>query len=97
MLWETCVPQTTLGVAFGARLRSIPLGLLDRPLGHLDAKAAQGRPRTPERIRPGTLWATNVAQGCLPDLVSECLRLHPNFPWGGYILRRRERHAHEVS
>ena len=42
MLWETCVPQTTLGVAFGARLRSIPLGLLDRPLGHLDAKAAQG-------------------------------------------------------
>ena len=42
MLWETCVPQTTLGVAFGARLRSIPLGLLDRPLGHLDPKAAQG-------------------------------------------------------
>ena len=42
MLWETCGPQTTLGVAFGARLRSIPLGLLDRPLGHLDPKAAQG-------------------------------------------------------
>ena len=42
MRWETCVPQTALGVAFGARLRSIPLGLLDRPLGHLDAKAAQG-------------------------------------------------------
>ena len=42
MLWETCVPQTTLGVTFGARLRSIPLGLLDRPLGHLDPKAAQG-------------------------------------------------------
>ena len=42
MLLETHVPQTTLGVTFGARLRSIPLGLLDRPLGHLDSKAAQG-------------------------------------------------------
>ena len=42
MLWETCVTQTTLGVAFGARLRSIPLGLLNRPLGHLDPEAAQG-------------------------------------------------------
>ena len=42
MLWETCVPQTTLGVTFGARLRSIPVGLLDRPLGHLDPKTAQG-------------------------------------------------------
>ena len=42
MLWEACVPQTALGATFGARLRSIPLGLLDRPLGHLDPKAAQG-------------------------------------------------------
>ena len=42
MLLETHVPQATLGVTFGARLRSIPLGLLDRPRGHLDPKAAQG-------------------------------------------------------
>ena len=42
MRWETCAPQTTLGVTFGARLRSILLSLLDRPLGHLDPKAAQG-------------------------------------------------------
>ena len=42
MLWETRVPQTTLGATFGARPRLIPLGLLDRPLGHLDPKAAQG-------------------------------------------------------
>ena len=49
MLWETCVPQTTLGVAFGARLRSIPLGLLDRPLGHFDPKAAHG-------LRNGSIW-----------------------------------------
>ena len=42
MLWGTSVPQTPLGVTFGARLRSIPLGLLDRPLGRLDSEAAQG-------------------------------------------------------
>ena len=42
MLWETHAPQTALGVTFGARLRSIPLGLLDRRLGHFDPKAAHG-------------------------------------------------------
>ena len=49
MLLETHVPQTTLGVTFGARLRSIPLGLLDRPLGHFDPKAAHGH-------RNGSIW-----------------------------------------
>ena len=49
MLLETHVPQTTLGVTFGARLRSIPLGLLDRPLGHFDPKAAHG-------LRNGSIW-----------------------------------------
>ena len=42
MLLETHVPQTALGVTFGARLRSILLGLLERPLGHFDPKAAHG-------------------------------------------------------
>ena len=51
MLWETCVPQTTLGVTFGARLRSILLGLLDRPLGHLEPKDAQG-------LQNGCAWGT---------------------------------------
>ena len=49
MLLETHVPQTTLGVTFGARLRSIPLGLLDRPVGHFDPKAAHG-------LRNGSIW-----------------------------------------
>ena len=49
MLLGTHVPQTTLGVTFGARLRSIPLGLLDRPLGHFDPKAAHG-------LRNGSIW-----------------------------------------
>ena len=49
MLLETHVHQTTLGVTFGARLRSIPLGLLDRPLGHFDPKAAHG-------LRNGSIW-----------------------------------------
>ena len=45
----THVPQTTLCVRFGARHRSIPLGLLDRPLGHFDPKAAHG-------LRNGSIW-----------------------------------------
>ena len=49
MLLETHVPQTTMGVTFGARLRSIPLGLLDRPLCHFDPKAARGP-------RNGSIW-----------------------------------------
>ena len=49
MLLEAHVPQTALGVTFGARLRSIPLGLLDRPLGHFDSKAAHGP-------RNGSIW-----------------------------------------
>ena len=49
MLLETHVPQTTLGVTFGARLRSIPLGLLDRPLDHSDPKVAHGP-------RNGSIW-----------------------------------------
>ena len=42
MLLKTHVLQSTLGVTFGARLYSIPLGLLDRPLGQFDTKAAHG-------------------------------------------------------
>ena len=42
MLWETCVPQTTLGVTFGARLRSVPFSLLGRPSAALTTKVAQG-------------------------------------------------------
>ena len=49
MLLDIHVPQTTLGVTFGARLRSIPLGLLDRSLGHFDPKAARGP-------RNGSIW-----------------------------------------
>ena len=43
------VHETTLHVAFGARRCSIPLGILDRLLGHLDPKAAQG-------LRNGSAW-----------------------------------------
>ena len=49
MLSGTHVPQTTLYVASGARRCSIPLGILDRLLGHLDPKAAQG-------LRNGSAW-----------------------------------------
>ena len=41
MLLENHVRQTTLCVTFGARLRSVPPHLLDRPLGARAAKAAQ--------------------------------------------------------
>ena len=53
-----------------------PLGPPPWPLG------LQGRPRTPERGRPGTLWAANIAQECPPDLTSACLRLHLNLQLG---------------
>ena len=49
MFLETHVPQTTAGVTFGARFRSIPLGLMDRPLCHFDPKAARGP-------RNGSIW-----------------------------------------
>ena len=49
MLSSTHVPQSTLRVTFSARHRSIPLGLLDRPLGHFDPKAAHG-------LRNGSIW-----------------------------------------
>ena len=45
MLPRTHVPQMALCVTFRARLRSIPLSLLDRLFGHL---GRQGRPRPPE-------------------------------------------------
>ena len=70
MLWETCVPQTTLGVAFGARLRSVLLGLLDRPLGHLDPKAAQalrnGAARAPfgPPTSPSNALQTSLQHAC---------------------------------
>ena len=55
MLWGTHVRQTALCVTFGARLRSIPLGLLDRPLGHLDSRTGPpgdplGRQRRPRHF-----------------------------------------------
>ena len=71
----THVSQTILCVTFGARHRSIPLGLLVHTLGHLDP---QGHPRTPERLRLATIWAGNVVQGCPPDLTSACPCLHPD-------------------
>ena len=49
MLPRTHVPRMTMCVTFRARLRSIPLGLLDRPLGHFDPKAAHG-------LRNGSIW-----------------------------------------
>ena len=49
MLSGTHVPQNTLCVTFGARHRSIPLGVLDRTLGYLDP---QGHPVTPN----GSAW-----------------------------------------
>ena len=49
MLWETHVPQATLWVTFGARLRSVPLSLLGGLVAPLAAKDAQG-------LRNGSAW-----------------------------------------
>ena len=67
MLSGTHVPQTTLGVTFGARPRSIPRSTLGSLCGHL---GRQGRPSAPEGFRPATFWAGNVAQRRRPDLTS---------------------------
>ena len=47
MLLETHIPQTSLCTTFGARLRSIPLGILDHLLGEL---GSQDRPKTSGRV-----------------------------------------------
>ena len=47
MLLETHIPQTSLCATFGARLRSIPLGILDHLLGQLES---QDRSRTSGRV-----------------------------------------------
>ena len=59
MLLGTPVPQTTVGVTFGARHRSSPLGLWDRFLSHSDP---QDRRRTPERFRLAPVWASTSPQ-----------------------------------
>ena len=59
MLLGTHVPQTTVGVTFGARRRSSPLGLLDRFLGQSDP---QDRRRSPERFRLAPVWAPTSPQ-----------------------------------
>ena len=92
LLSGTHVPQTTLGVTFGARPRSIPRSPLGSLCGHL---GRQGRPSAPEGFRPATFWAGNVAQRRRPDLTSTQPWLHPSLPSG--IFRSRERHAHEVA
>ena len=79
MLLETPVPKTILRVTFGARLCSVPFSLLGLPSAARTAKVAQ---RTPERTRLEAIRATNVAQGCPPDLASACLRVHLNL-WLG--------------
>ena len=47
MLLETYIPQTSLCATFGARLRSIPFGILDHLLGNLES---QDRSRTSGRL-----------------------------------------------
>ena len=47
MLLETHTPQTSLCATFGARLRSILLGILDHLLGQLES---QDRSRTSGRV-----------------------------------------------
>ena len=47
MLLETHTPQTSVCVTFGARLRSILLGILDHLLGQLES---QDRSRTSGRV-----------------------------------------------
>ena len=47
MLLETHTLQTSLCATFGARLRSIPLGILDHLLGQLES---QDRSRTSGRV-----------------------------------------------
>ena len=53
-----------------------PLGAL---LGH---PIRQGSSRIPVWIRPGTVWEANVAQGCLPDLITRRPQLHPDLRLG---------------
>ena len=71
---------------------SVPVHLLVRLVGIHSAKVGsvehlgracgcpvrQGRPRTPEKVRLGTIWPAKVPHGCPPDLTSVCLRLHPD-------------------
>ena len=47
LLLETHIPQISLCATFGARLRSIPLGILDHLLGQLES---QDRSRTSGRV-----------------------------------------------
>ena len=99
MLSGTHVRQTELHVTFGARRRSIPVGLLDRLLGDLGhgrrPEAAQRRPWTLKRLRLVTVWAANNAQRCNLDFAATLRPLQQDFSSGK--IRRRERHAHEVA
>ena len=92
MLSGTHVPQSTLCVTFGARHRSIPLGLLDRTLGDLDP---QGHPVT----RNGSAWRPFGLATSPKDALRTSLRHARAYiqTSGRISFRRRERHAHEVA
>ena len=73
-LVHTCPSGRTVRNVF----RMSPFGSAE-PLGQASGRPVrQGRPKTPERVRPGTVWAAKVPEGCPPDLTSACPRLRPN-------------------
>ena len=92
MLWGTRVRQSTLCVTFGARHRSIPLGLLDRTFGHLDP---QGHPGTPN----GSAWRPFGLATSPEDALRTSLRHARAYiqTSGPISFRRRKRHAPEVA
>ena len=73
-LGHTCPSGHTARHVF----RASPCGSAE-PLGQASGRPVrQGRPKTPERVRLGTVWAAKVPEGCPPDLTSACPRLCPN-------------------
>ena len=90
MLLGTHVLQTTLCVTFGARLRSVPLPLLGHLVAALAAKNARGLRNGPPRRPFGP--PTSFTSALRTLLWNACSSLSV-----GYVVRRRERHAHEVS
>ena len=73
-LGHTCPSGHTVRNVF----RASPFGSAER-LGQVCGRPVrQGRPKTPERVRLGTVWAAKVPEGCPPDLTSACPRLRPN-------------------
>ena len=97
MFLETHILQTTLCATFGARLCSIPLGILDHLLGQLES---HDRSRTSGRV---TSVGGSAMHMKIPDDIGREAGIgrtqnRKAFEdlWAGNF-RKRERHAHEDS